>query len=467
MLGDCTPRPPAGYNIYSSFKRPVPGHGLATLIRKDIPHMNLQLQTNLQATAFRIRLSRQYTICNIYLSPNILINLNDILNLIDQLPTPILLCGDFNSRHQLWDDTCTHQDARSRTIESLLLTSSLALLNNGNATHFHVQTGSSSAIDLSLCSATNQTDFVWSTMDDLYGSDHYPVIIEEVESEVHVPQERYLEHRADWSKFSHATYTNVMNSYINHSSTEELVDVYCKHIILAADIAIPRSSGRLLPRKVPWWNEECTLANRQRKQALRKYQRSLLVVDKIAYCRARAIAKRVKFEAKRTSWQKYVSSLNMNTPMKKIWTRIRKIRGSYQNHKASYLIKNGVHITDDMEIAELMADHYEAISSNNSYNLNFQRYRRTHEPPINFSTKENMPYNSPITIVELRRMLATCGNTAAGEDKITYNMIRKSHESCLHFLVGIYNKLFDTGYCHCNGDLAQCYHFRNLARTLQ
>ena len=48
----------------------------------------------------------------------------------------------------------------------------------------------------------------------------------------------------------------------------ELVDVYCKHLILAADIAIPRSSGRLLPRKVPWWNEECTLANRQRKQAL-------------------------------------------------------------------------------------------------------------------------------------------------------------------------------------------------------
>ena len=168
MLGDCTPRPPAGYSIHSSFNRPTPGHGLTTLIRKDIPHMNLQLQTNLQATAFRIRLSQQYTICNIYLPPNMPIHLNDITNLINQLPPPILLCGDFNSRHQLWDETCTQQDARSRTIEHLLLNSSLALLNNGTATHFHVQTGSNSAIDLSLCSASNLTDLTWYIMDDLY-----------------------------------------------------------------------------------------------------------------------------------------------------------------------------------------------------------------------------------------------------------------------------------------------------------
>ena len=112
---------------------------------------------------------------------------------------------------------------------------------------------------------------------------------------------------------------------------------------------------------------------------------------------------------------------------------------------APYLIKNDNHITDELQIAELMASHYETISSNNSYNMKFQRYRRTHEQPINFSTKESIPYNSPITILELERMLATCTNTAVGEDKITYSMIRRSHESCHHFLIAIYNKIFDTG----------------------
>ena len=42
-------------------------------------------------------------------------------------------------------------------------------------------------------------------------------------------------------------------------------------------------------------------------------------------------------------------------------------------------------------------------------------------------------------------MLATCGNTAAGEDRVTYNMIRKSHESSKEFLIAIMNKIYDSG----------------------
>ena len=130
--------------------------------------------------------------------------------------------------------------------------------------------------------------------------------------------------------------------------------------------------------------------------------------------------------------------------MSKIWNRVKKIRGIYQNHKAPYLIKNNNHITNEEEVAELMASHYETISSNDSYNQKFQRHRAIYEKQLNFSTSNELNYNSSITILELKRMLAISANTAAGGDQITYNMIQKSHETCQQFLVA-FNKVFDSG----------------------
>jgi len=376
MLNANTPRPPSGYCIYSDFANPSPGHGLVTLIRRDTPHMKIPIQTTLQATAFRVCLSKQYTVCNIYISPNEIVHLHDISSLIDQLPGPVIVCGDFNSRHQLWDSQCTQQDARSNTIESMLLTSTMTILNTGNPTHFHIQTGTSSAIDISMCSADSLHDFSWLTLDDLHGSDHYPIILEELERENHVIEQRYLEYRADWARFERQTLIEDYEAVVEMHSTDELVNLYNSLIIEAADVAIPKTSGRVFPKKVPWWSNKCAEAIIQRKRALRKYQSSLLIVDKIAYCRARAIAKKVQREAKQESWRKYIGSLNVDTPMSKIWRRIRKIRGYYQNNKAPYLIKNDTHITDQLEIAELMASHYEKISSNESYSNKFQRIRR-------------------------------------------------------------------------------------------
>ena len=152
MLNSPPKRPPKGYSLYSEFNTPTPGKGLVVLVRKDVPHMRVQLQTGLQAIAFRVGLKQQYTICNMYISPNETLLHNDITALTNQLQAPIIICGDLNSRHPLWDHSCRRQDARSRAIERTLLESSLTVLNNGDATHFHTQTATLSAIDLTMCS---------------------------------------------------------------------------------------------------------------------------------------------------------------------------------------------------------------------------------------------------------------------------------------------------------------------------
>ena len=445
MLSNNPKKPPSKYTAYTEFNNPTPGNGLATLIRNDIPHSKLNVQSRLQITAFSIKLSKRYTICNMYISPNEIVQLNELTNIIEQLPTPIIICGDFNSHHPSWDNMCTQQDARSTTIENLLLNSSMVLLNTGQPTHFYLQTGSSSAIDLSMCSADTAVDYQWSVMEDLYGSDHYPILLTEINPEPCVRERRYIEDRADWNIFYQSTFIVNTEDLLENLTIDDLIESYNNHIIQAANISIPKSSGKTQQKIVPWWNHSCREANDKRRRALRRYQRSKLNTDKIEYCRARAIAKRTKFEAKQKSWQDYVTTLNEKTPMRKIWNRIRKIRGRYQSIGAPYLIENNIHVSDEREVAELMANHYQTISSNDSYNNKFKRIRQALEIPLQFATNSDLNYNSPITMLELTRMLSICNKSATGEDQISYNMIKHSHETCQMFLLNIMNKIFSSG----------------------
>ena len=86
--GECTPFPPRGYKIYSansvveSAPNTKPPRGVLTLIRNDIPHCKINIDTELETIAIRIKASREYTICNIYMSPTEVINVNEISNLI-------------------------------------------------------------------------------------------------------------------------------------------------------------------------------------------------------------------------------------------------------------------------------------------------------------------------------------------------------------------------------------------------
>ena len=130
--------------------------------------------------------------------------------------------------------------------------------------------------------------------------------------------------------------------------------------------------------------------------------------------------------AKRTSWISYVNSINSNAPMSKIWKRIRKIRGSYQNIMSPCLVVDDELVGDRGRVADILASHYSSISSNNSYNERFQRIRQNEERKLlNFNSQEELPYNCTISLLEFDRMLSAAGKSSPTEDNISYNMIRE------------------------------------------
>ena len=155
MLGQnntLCPREYLSYHIDYDEERDSHG-GSCLMIRRDITHSKIPLQTDLQAVAVQLCLKRKYTICSIYIPPcnginNVLVQNLD--NLIRQLPRPFLLLGDFNGRHPLWGDTVSN--VRGNIIFPFIEDQELAILNTGDPTHFHVQTETFSSIDLSLSS---------------------------------------------------------------------------------------------------------------------------------------------------------------------------------------------------------------------------------------------------------------------------------------------------------------------------
>ena len=117
-LGNQSPNVGSNFIFYRS--PPLVGAraqgGTGIMVHKSVNHRLVQLNTILQAYAVQIFTSKWITLCSVYLDPNLedrlqdvhgyrrQLALNDLQSLIDQLPRPFILMGDFNAKHTLWGD---------------------------------------------------------------------------------------------------------------------------------------------------------------------------------------------------------------------------------------------------------------------------------------------------------------------------------------------------------------------------
>ena len=244
MLPAIAPDPPSGFlmfNVSGPQSAGVVNHGgVCTLVKNNIGHRQIDLNTTLQAVAIRVQLDKLYTVCNLYLPPNSPVNLQELEDLIDQLPSPYLLVGDLNARHPLWGDCTTNQ--KGRLIETLLTNSTCSILNAHKPTHFHAQTDTFSCIDLSLCSANIASVFTWDVMLDLYTSDHFPVLLSLPNTECRQTEPRYLLENADWRGFRDlAVCDRDMHSF---PSIPEALSYFVQTVLQAAEDSIPKTSNR-------------------------------------------------------------------------------------------------------------------------------------------------------------------------------------------------------------------------------
>ena len=86
--------------------------------------------------------------------------------------------GDFNAHNPLWGSN--NMNDKGKKVEDFISQEGLCIFNDESNTYLHPGNGSYSAIDLTIADPSLYTYFSWSVHDDLCGSDHFPIILENI-----------------------------------------------------------------------------------------------------------------------------------------------------------------------------------------------------------------------------------------------------------------------------------------------
>ena len=285
-LGDITPNIGLNYTFHRS--PPYVGEraqgGTGIIIHKSMNYRILQLNSVLQACAVQIFTTRWVTLCSLYLEPRLEqrlqdnsgqprhLNLDDLQNLIDQLPQPFILMGDFNE---------TFCDRWGYIIEELIDHNDIILMNDGSQTRHDSFLNRDSAIDLTLCSSALRLDYHWSVDEDRHGSDHWPIHIKYIQNLPSPCLPRWKSADADWKSYSNSTKIDCEtrdfpNPFLAY---EYLVSI----MICGAMTCIPRTRGKPCRPVVPWWNKSCAISRKITRSSYKRYRRYPCLVNKITY----------------------------------------------------------------------------------------------------------------------------------------------------------------------------------------
>ena len=124
-----------GFNIYNYVHTDClrPSGGASIFVKSSFPQRKIDLQTELQATAVSVTLDREITICSVYISPSFSLNSQHLDNLLQQLPSPYILLGDFNGHNILWGGQ--NNDSRGELIENFITKNDICIIQVQSLLH--------------------------------------------------------------------------------------------------------------------------------------------------------------------------------------------------------------------------------------------------------------------------------------------------------------------------------------------
>ncbi|WP_179117403.1 endonuclease/exonuclease/phosphatase family protein, partial [Solemya velum gill symbiont] len=399
---------------------------VSLLIHNSVPFSTVSLNSEISAIALQVTLHKVFTICSIYLSPNQTYTSTDLIKLLDQLPSPCLLLGDFNGHHPLWGSPAPN--ARGSQVYQFIDSVNYCLLNLPQPTFLSSSHGTFSHLDLSLAHPSLFLDFTWKVLPDLHGSDHFPILLHCNES-IPAPQPtRWKLHSADWKSFENLCNESLLSSANITEFTSELFKIALQ--------TIPRTSGMPAPKRRPWFDTACKAAIAKKKRAFRNFKKSptSATLEEFRSCRAKA--RRQLRSSRKLSWKKYVSTLNIHSSSQSVWKTIRSMQGKTSSTIPSHLRDDNSSITGLKEMSNHLGQQFAHNSSSANSSPAFISHRQTQETvPIDFTSSNSENYNALFSLKELDDAISSSHSTCPGTDEIHYSMISHlPHLSRVHLL---------------------------------
>ena len=372
-------------------------HNKVTFDKVNLPNAPFQMS----ATKINLPDNNNLTICNIYNQPNKNYNLDQLNYITNHIQQPLLLVGDFNAHHPLWDENCIRPDNSGNKIEAFLQNNNFCCLNEEETeTYFSKTHGTLSSVDISICSTNIVDKFQWHVLDDLYTSDHFPIIISYLDQSPNIEIPKYNLNKADWNKYYlHTRNIQPFNNLIDHNEINSFIVEFMKN---AANKSIPMITSHGTKRHVPWWSEKLSSLVKLKHSLGRRLDRLNKKFQQIKYNRLRneqSIYKLVSLtitiktikpeynkisaqfrkeviQGRIISWNKYVSSITTSTPISQIWHKFRKINGSYTRPPRSPILFNGHRTHNKIEISNILGNHLASVSSVGNFDDYFKNHKK-------------------------------------------------------------------------------------------
>ena len=283
-------------------------------------------------------------------------------------------------------------------------------------------------------------DVACEVLSDRLGSDHHPIIITANTSNHPVPERvpKWNFKKAKWDAFQDQCIKEITLDVFNDAE-DKMATLSSTLLDIAAD-NIPKTSPFPKRKAKPRFDENCQAAKKERNKANRLSNKHPSAANSMWARLIQARAKKLFKQKKRDSWKNYLSSVNINTPSKKVWDMIRKItRKNVASPMHHLKDENETLITDRVQIANTLGVAIEKRSSSENYSKEFQSIEAQEgKQKINFETNRNLRYNKKMR--DLKRFLKKSNNSSPGPDQIHYEILRHLPIETLHISLDIINE---------------------------
>lgn len=297
----------------------------------NIPNVDLEL------VAIKIKNTKNPIIfISLYIPPedtitDIKSSLENLFTFIQSSAIPVMLGGDLNAHHPIWDDTLTRADRRGELISELIENRDIIFHNTGVATRWQDLNSTASAIDLTLTTTDIAPNVTWEISEDDLGSDHklieckilnYNKITNNIPYTI-ISKKKAIEHlnRIDPTEIN------------NIDDLEKQLENAIKN---AEFTFFPNSKKKIKP----YWTDTIKRLYENKNRKHIQFRKNLTLENKTIFKRAeREFNLELKKAVKKYKEEK-LEEINEDTNVKQMWSIIRCIAGNFKNKNNTELVYN-------------------------------------------------------------------------------------------------------------------------------
>jgi hypothetical protein len=269
---------------------------------------------------------------------------------------------------------------------------------------------------------------------------------------------RFRINTADWVLFKHLC-KEKFNNELETNNIDELGRNITNAILYAANASIDQTKVRNVRRKrtkcLPYWNTRIREIVVKRNTARNKMNRSKDKKDYDNYRRLKGQAQYVIKSTAKEHWRNYCTKLNPHSRVSSVWDAVKRMNGLNRKSNIPIICENGRNYDTNLEKANIFADTYERVSSDQNHSPEFitnkgqleVKYKELLDPSNrSVSSAINSQLNEPFTIQELKHAIKKGKNgSSPGEDRISYEILKHLPGLSRKIVLNYFNLIWKSG----------------------